>query len=358
MKKRIFTIVIAALLCFAIVLPVSVSAADFDSSKVYWKKTVAVDGSKVTVTFSSVNGKDKLCGGKVSLTYDPEVLKFNPDGSSKTVGSNFGMGVINTQSGKFIANFACATPITKDGVLAVAVFDIVDGKVCNKDTFKLANESLFGEPGKAEPDAAEAPIEFSCNHKNKKENTVAEATCDAEGKKTVSCASCGAVIKETAIKKLSHEWVKDKEKTVEPDCKAKTDGKIVEYCKNCKKERTTAVKWDDDSKSHDYGKAEVTKKPTEDTDGVSVSTCKKCGKTKTEIIKKLSDKDGKDGDGKTESGSASGKANAGKDAVSAKKESSTGIIIFVISAVVIAGIAVAAVLIYRKKVRKNREPLS
>ncbi len=354
MKKRIFPIVIAMLLSLAIVLPVTASAANAGGSDVYWKKTVAVDGSKVTVTVSSVNGKNKLCGGKVSLTYDPEVLKFNPDGSSETVGTNFGLGVINTQSGKFIANFASAVPIKKDGVLAVAVFDLADGKVCNKDTFVIKEESLYDENADAFGKLS-VPIEFSCNHKNKKENIAAEATCDAEGKKTVCCVSCGAVIKETAIKKLSHEWAEDKEKTVEPDCKSKTDGKIVEYCKNCKKERTTVVKWDDDSKSHDYGKVEVTEKPTEDTEGVGVSTCKKCGKTKTETIKKLSDKGGKDGGGKTESGSASEKAKTGKNAASSKKGSTTGILAFIIAAVVIAAFAVSAVIIRRKKLTNSRK---
>ncbi len=275
MKKRIFSIVIAVILCFAMTVPVTILADDVSSNEPYWEKTVAVDGRKVTVTYKSANGAGVLCGGRVKMTYDPAVLTLNPEGTYTNVGATFGLGVINTQAGKFIANFAKATPITKDDILAVAVFDINEGQVCNKDTFKLELETLYDDIP-ADCGKLLVPLTFTCTHKNSTEEVTTPATCASEGVKTVTCSDCGEKTV-TSIAKLSHEY--DNGVVTTPATCAK-EGVKTFTCKNCNATKTESIAKID----HVWNDGEVTTEPTETTAGVKTYTCKNCGATKEEKI--------------------------------------------------------------------------
>ncbi len=279
MKKRIFSLVIAVILCFAMTVPVTILADDVSSNEPYWEKTVAVDGRKVTVTYKSANGAGVLCGGRVKMTYDPAVLTLNPEGTYTNVGATFGLGVINTQAGKFIANFAKATPITKDDILAVAVFDINEGQVCNKDTFKLELETLYDDIP-ADCGKLLVPLTFTCTHKNSTEEVTTPATCASEGVKTVTCSDCGEKTV-TSIAKLSHEYDNG---VVTTPATCEKDGVKTFTCKNCNGTKTESVA----ALGHNEGEGVVTTPATCEKDGVKTFKCTRCDKVlKTEPIAKL-----------------------------------------------------------------------
>ncbi len=271
MKKRIFSIVIAVILCFAMAAPVTILADDFDSSKVYWKKTVTVEGTKVKLVIESVNAAGKLAGGNVTMTYDSNALTFNPEGSSTKIGANFGsMGYINpNNAGRYIVNFAGMYPIEKDGVIAVAMFDIAEGKVCNADTFKLEKEEFSSsDPGNVKIDSTTGPIEFTCKHTNTHDDIVA-ATCKADGSKTTVCNSCGATISTTTIPKGEHNFT---EKVEEVPATCTEGGKIVWKCSACDETKTENTK----PLGHDLSDAEITKEPNCTEKGEKVGTCSRC----------------------------------------------------------------------------------
>ena len=237
MKKRIFSLVIAVILCFAMTVPVTILADNFDDSKVYWKKTVTVEGRKVKLVIASANAAGKLAGGKVTMTYDSDALTFNSEGSSTKIDKNFGsLGNVNPKkAGRYIVNFAGTDPIENDGVIAVAMFDIAEGKVCNADTFKLEEEEFCSsDPKNVKIDWTTGPIEFTCLHKNTVEGVKTPATCEDAGVKTITCSDCGNVSEET-IGKLGHDWDEGKV-TTEPTAESK--GVKTFTCKRCKTTKT------------------------------------------------------------------------------------------------------------------------
>ena len=240
MKKRIFSLVIALILCFAMTVPVTILADNFDDSKVYWKKTVTVEGRKVKLVIESANGAGKLSGGNVTMTYDSDALTFNPEGSSDKIGANFGtLGFVNpNKAGRYIVNFAGLYPIENDGVLAVAMFDIAEGKVCNADTFKLEKEEFSSsDPSNVKIDSSTGPIVFTCLHKDTVESVKTPATCEDAGVKTITCSDCGNVSEET-IGKLGHDWDEGKV-TTEPTTESK--GVKTFTCKRCKTTKTEEI---------------------------------------------------------------------------------------------------------------------
>ncbi len=240
MKKRIFSLVIAVILCFAMTVPVTILADNFDDSKVYWKKTVTVEGRKVKLVIESVNGAGKLAGGNVTMTYDSDALTFNSEGSSTKIDKNFGsLGNVNpNKPGRYIVNFAGMDPIENDGVIAVAMFDIAEGKVCNADTFKLEKEEFSSsDPKNVKIDSSTAPIEFTCLHKNTVEGVKTPAACEDDGVKTITCSDCGNVSEET-IGKLGHDW-DDGKVTTEPTAESK--GVKTFTCKRCETTKTEEI---------------------------------------------------------------------------------------------------------------------
>lgn len=417
--KKFLSAFLAVILCCSLLFPATVTAAGFDSNKPHWKASAEVTGRKLTLTVQSVNCAGKLVGGDLCLKYDPDVLKFVKIVKRCQIGMSVPNGTYpigdNGEGGTGIfANLANKRNIEEDGILYVAEFEIIEGKTCGTTPFTPAHimmttvaedgslQSLVDETGNA------APVDFKCDHADKVTTTVL-ATCQADGKETVSCAACGEVMSEktlpmgshdfsvkvsetpatctdagkivwkcsacdatkeepiaalghdwdngvvttepTCVDKgvktftcthcnetktedvdaLGHDWVKDEEQSIDPDCKEKTNGKLVERCTRCQETRETELKWED---SHVWDEGKVTKEATVDAEGEKTFTCTKCGETKVETIAKLAPAD---------NGS-----NTENNATSPKTGDSTQVVLF--SVVAVISLAALAVIVYRNKV--------
>ena len=238
---------------------------------IYWKKTVTVEGRKVKLVIESVNGAGKLAGGKVTMTYGSDALTFNSEGSSTKIDKNFGtLGNVNPKkAGRYIVNFAGTDPIENDGVIAVAMFDIAEGKLCTADTFKLEEEEFCSsDPVNIKLNSTTGPIEFTCLHKNTVESIITPATCEDAGVKTVTCSDCGNTTPVT-INALGHSftnYVSDGNAT------CTVDGTKTAKCDRC--DATDTVADTGSALGHDWGEWEVITAPTCTEKGVETRTCK------------------------------------------------------------------------------------
>ncbi len=288
--KKFLSAFLAVILCCSLLFPATVTAAGFDSNKPHWKASAEVTGRKLTLTVQSVNCAGKLAGGDLCLKYDPDVLEFVKIVKKCQIGMSVPNGTYpigdNGEGGTGIfANLANTENIEEDGILYVAEFEIIEGKTCGTTPFTPAHimmttvaedgslQSLVDETGNA------APVDFKCDHADKVTTTVL-ATCQADGKETVSCAACGEVMSEKTLPMGSHDF---SVKVSETPATCTDAGKIVWKCSACdatKEEPIAAL-------GHDWDNGVVTTEPTCVDKGVKTITCTRCNETKTEDVAAL-----------------------------------------------------------------------
>lgn len=112
------------------------------------------------------------------------------------------------------------------------------------------------------------------------ETVVAEATCTADGEKTVQCANDGCEVTITVvIPKTGHTWDAEWTTTAEATCTA--DGEKVKECASCDETQTVVIP----KTGHTWGEWTVTKEATNTEDGSMTRECEN-GCTETVAIPK------------------------------------------------------------------------
>ncbi len=249
MKKRIISLIIAVILCVAMIVPASVNA-DVDENLPYFEKLVAVDGDTVTLTVT-LRGPDKSCaGGQVNIEYPAAKLTYqcpgvNPDNTEmwdeELPWLGIGNGNINghTDPGLFIVNFFSARGVKTNQVLCEVQFKITEGQTINAADFVISEDTISDAVGELVVNPA--PITFTCTHKAyaaDPESSVAP-TCSTAGKTVEKCTSCGDA-KETEVPATGiHDFKLDETKSI--PATETTDGVSFYACANCDETKTEKV---------------------------------------------------------------------------------------------------------------------
>ena len=265
MKKLLKSCLIALLAAAFMVTPVL--AAGTPSVSV--SSATAEAGKTVTLNISIANNPG-FVSGKVTLTYDTSALKLT------AMENKMFQGFANPESGK--ANHSSVTPVTGDGILVSATFQIADTAAAGSynvsaDVSGMRDKdgNMINVSGGIGTVTVTEPV---CEHVMGDWTVTREATCTAEGEKTRKCVNCDYT--ETAvIEKLSHTYGEWKE-TKAPTCTEK--GEESRSC-TCGATETREVA----AKGHSFGEWKVTKAATCTKKGVETRTCA-CGATETREI--------------------------------------------------------------------------
>ncbi|MBR6800189.1 MAG: hypothetical protein IKM61_00355 [Eubacteriaceae bacterium] len=282
MKKRVLSVLLAAMLLVASFA--SVSAAEAGVSV---DKTTAEIGDTVVVTLTIPAINTKLAGVQTGVKFDNtvfEVVKYDcvsmpgvPDpttmgtwpsleecqaaGEVTSTYVNFGgENSIDLSKGFALTAELKVLDTAKGGTTEIVVEDFICYEMNGSDSVDHTPQINT---------KATVTIDVPCAHDWKETAAKVEPTCDEAGKEAVyTCSICGATKGGEEIAALGHKWeVKEK---VESTCK--DAGYVIEKCSVCGEEKTTALELAD----HTWGEWVLDEEGTTET-----RTCEVCGATES-----------------------------------------------------------------------------
>ncbi len=297
-------------------------------------KTVSADGEKVNVNVIAKNGSN-------------EILNVN---ASKTVKITCTTHKYGNYTKKDANNHT--RTCSECGNVETKAHTWDKGTVTKKATCKEQGNTHYTCTASGCDATKDVAIAKTKTHSYGAWTVTKEATCTEKGAQERVCSICSN--KETKdIAALGHKFANAK---VEKEATCTEAGKESGECSVCGQKTTNTIK----AKGHSFGKAVVTKEATETETGLKTYTCSVCGEKKEEVIPVLStesevpttsdtaDTDATSSDANTDV-DVDADADADADADSSNEGGFNGkILIIVILAVVLVGLAVVLIIKKRK----------
>lgn len=255
--KKILTLLMCLMLCFAFVAPVTASAAAVTGS-VSGASSIT-EGNTTTYTVSATCNECKSAFIEVAVTGNLEIVSgdWTIDGVGNGLNEN---------------NQAVIMSIKK---LSGNVFSFkVKGKTASGSQDKI---TVTIEADKGNTTVVTKNVSVTCASHSYSEVSRTPATCTTDEKIVKKCTKCGHEVTETGTKAKGHVYDSG---VVTKEATCTTDGVKTYSCKNCPQTKTETIK----ALGHSFSKSTVTKKPTCTEAGTKEAKCETCGKTLTAKI--------------------------------------------------------------------------